>query len=167
MDQQAARACPAPVCATLCVMDRVGAVNYGRTSAFTSRVKRGETLEVTEHGRPVAVLSPRLPFASECWRRVASSLASSSSVISRPCPPRARSQSSPRRWPQTAQSKPSRLDLSRYVRAGQAGQAGARNRCAARPPQAGGPSDHVEHDRHDRAREAVGGVGLSVSSPAP
>ena len=30
-------------------------------SVYLDRVKAGETLEVTEHGRPVARLSPRLP----------------------------------------------------------------------------------------------------------
>lgn len=40
-------------------MDRVGLEELRRNmSAFVDRVKAGETLEVTEYGRPVAVLAP-------------------------------------------------------------------------------------------------------------
>ena len=38
-------------------------------SKYLQRVKRGETLEVTDHGRPVAVLAP-LPEASGALERL-------------------------------------------------------------------------------------------------
>ena len=41
-------------------MDRVGIRELRQNlSVHLRRVKGGETLEVTEHGRPVAILSPR------------------------------------------------------------------------------------------------------------
>jgi prevent-host-death family protein len=40
-------------------MDRIGIRELRQNaSKYISRVKAGETLEVTEHGRPVAVLAP-------------------------------------------------------------------------------------------------------------
>lgn len=48
-------------CATLCYMDerRVGIRELRQNlSKYLRRVERGERLEVTEHGRPVALLSP-------------------------------------------------------------------------------------------------------------
>lgn len=54
-------------CATLCYMGESGAspARVGvrelrqNLSVYLDRVKNGETLEVTEHGRPVAQLGPR------------------------------------------------------------------------------------------------------------
>jgi prevent-host-death family protein len=48
------------ICATVCyTMDRVGIRELRQNlSVHLRRVKRGKSLEVTEHGRPVAVLSP-------------------------------------------------------------------------------------------------------------
>lgn len=58
-----------PNCATVCVMSehstraRVGVRELRQNlSIYLDRVKDGETLEVTEHGRPVAELAP-LPAA--------------------------------------------------------------------------------------------------------
>ena len=53
----------------MCVMSESGAVSARvgvrelrqNLSVYLDRVKRGETLEVTEHGEPVARLSPRPP----------------------------------------------------------------------------------------------------------
>lgn len=46
-------------CATLCYMDRVGIRELRQNlSVHLRRVKRGDSLEVTEHGRPVALLAP-------------------------------------------------------------------------------------------------------------
>ncbi len=43
----------------MCVMDRVGVRELRQNlSVYLRRVTRGEALEVTEHGRPVAVLAP-------------------------------------------------------------------------------------------------------------
>ena len=50
-----------PRCATLCYMEerRVGVRELRQNlSKYLRRVERGERLEVTEHGRPVAVLGP-------------------------------------------------------------------------------------------------------------
>lgn len=55
------------VCATMCYMSgteprpgRVGVRELRQNlSVYLDRVKRGETLEVTEHGQPVAQLGPR------------------------------------------------------------------------------------------------------------
>jgi len=56
-----------PRCATVCYMsemsDRPAQVGVRELrqnlSVYLARVKNGETLEVTEHGRPVAQLGPR------------------------------------------------------------------------------------------------------------
>ena len=43
----------------MCVMERVGVRELRQNlSVYLRRVKDGESLEVTEHGHPVAVLSP-------------------------------------------------------------------------------------------------------------
>ncbi len=43
----------------MCVMDRVGVRELRQNlSVYLRRVRRGETLEVTERGRPVATLQP-------------------------------------------------------------------------------------------------------------
>ena len=55
------------ICATMCVMSERGsaAARVGvrelrqNLSVYLDRVKAGETLEVTEHGQPVARISPR------------------------------------------------------------------------------------------------------------
>ena len=47
------------MCYILCVMDRVGVRELRQNlSVYLRRVRRGEKLEVTERGRPVAVLQP-------------------------------------------------------------------------------------------------------------
>ena len=48
------------LCATVCYMtDQVGIRELRQNlSIYVDRVKGGETLEVTEHGRPVALLRP-------------------------------------------------------------------------------------------------------------
>ncbi len=47
------------MCYILCVMERVGVRELRQNlSVYLRRVRRGESLEVTEHGRPVAVLQP-------------------------------------------------------------------------------------------------------------
>ena len=47
------------LCYILCVMDRVGVRELRQNlSVYLRRVRRGEKLEVTERGRPVAVLQP-------------------------------------------------------------------------------------------------------------
>ena len=49
----------AELCYILCVMDRVGVRELRQNlSVYLRRVRRGEKLEVTERGRPVAVLQP-------------------------------------------------------------------------------------------------------------
>ncbi len=52
----------AELCYILCVMDRVGVRELRQNlSVYLRRVRRGEKLEVTERGRPVAVLQPIMP----------------------------------------------------------------------------------------------------------
>jgi prevent-host-death family protein len=47
------------MCYILCVMDRVGVRELRQNlSVYLRRVRRGEALEVTERGEPVAVLQP-------------------------------------------------------------------------------------------------------------
>lgn len=47
------------MCYILCVMNRVGVRELRQNlSVYLRRVRRGETLEVTERGQPVAVLQP-------------------------------------------------------------------------------------------------------------
>jgi len=47
------------MCYILCVMERVGVRELRQNlSVYLRRVRRGESLEVTERGRPVAVLQP-------------------------------------------------------------------------------------------------------------
>lgn len=47
------------MCYILCVMERVGVRELRQNlSVYLRRVKRGETLEVTERGEPVARLEP-------------------------------------------------------------------------------------------------------------
>jgi prevent-host-death family protein len=47
------------LCYILCVMERVGVRELRQNlSVYLRRVRRGETLEVTERGQPVAVLHP-------------------------------------------------------------------------------------------------------------
>lgn len=75
-----------PNCATLCVMSRSrGAAHAGEEegervgvrelrqnlSIYLARVKRGERLEVTEHGRPVALLSPLVTTTDPFERAIA------------------------------------------------------------------------------------------------
>ncbi len=49
----------ASLCYVLCVMERVGVRElWQNLSAYLRRVSRGEALEVTERGDPVAVLQP-------------------------------------------------------------------------------------------------------------
>jgi prevent-host-death family protein len=55
----------------MCVMERVGVRELRQSlSVYLRRVAQGETLEVTEHGRPVAVLAP-LPDAGPVERLIA------------------------------------------------------------------------------------------------
>lgn len=50
---------PGATCYFLCVMERVGVRELRQNlSVYLRRVRRGEALEVTERGRPVAVLQP-------------------------------------------------------------------------------------------------------------
>jgi prevent-host-death family protein len=47
------------MCYILCVMDRIGVRELRQNlSVYLRRVRRGESLEVTERGRPVALLQP-------------------------------------------------------------------------------------------------------------
>lgn len=47
------------MCYFLCVMERVGVRELRQNlSVYLRRVRRGESLEVTERGQPVAVLQP-------------------------------------------------------------------------------------------------------------
>ena len=47
------------MCYILCVMNRVGVRELRQNlSVYLRRVRRGEALEVTERGRPIAVLQP-------------------------------------------------------------------------------------------------------------
>jgi prevent-host-death family protein len=49
----------------MCYMDRIGIRELRQNaSKYIERVKAGETLEVTERGRPVAVLAPLPPTTS-------------------------------------------------------------------------------------------------------
>jgi prevent-host-death family protein len=49
------------LCYILCVMERVGVRELRQNlSVYLRRVRRGESLEVTERGQPVAVLQPIL-----------------------------------------------------------------------------------------------------------
>ena len=69
MNRQAAR----DKSATVCYMGRVGIRELRQNlSVHLRRVKRGESLEVTEHGRPVAVLAPLPEPASPRERLLAS-----------------------------------------------------------------------------------------------
>jgi prevent-host-death family protein len=63
-------------CATLCYMrgkaDRVGVRELRQNlSVHLRRVRAGATLEVTEHGRPVAVLAPLPPPTTALARLIA------------------------------------------------------------------------------------------------
>lgn len=50
------------MCYFLCVMERVGVRELRQNlSVYLRRVRRGESLEVTERGEPVAVLHPIVP----------------------------------------------------------------------------------------------------------
>jgi prevent-host-death family protein len=50
---------PRPMCYILCVMERVGVRELRQNlSVYLRRIRRGETLEVTERGQPVALLQP-------------------------------------------------------------------------------------------------------------
>jgi prevent-host-death family protein len=50
---------PQNVVLHLCVMERVGVRELRQNlSVYLRRVRRGETLEVTERGQPVAILQP-------------------------------------------------------------------------------------------------------------
>lgn len=52
-------------CATMCVMESVGVREIRQNlSVFLRRVRRGETFTVTDHGAPVALLTP-LPGLSD------------------------------------------------------------------------------------------------------
>ena len=44
-------------------------------SAYLERVKAGEAITVTEHGRPIATIVPTMPLGQRCssWRRRAGS----------------------------------------------------------------------------------------------
>ncbi len=56
----------------MCVMDRVGVRELRQNlSVYLRRVQAGESLEVTEHGHPVAVLSPLRESMSAYDRMVA------------------------------------------------------------------------------------------------
>lgn len=68
-------------CATMCVMKAqrrtVGVRELRQNlSVYLRRVKRGEALEVTERGRPVAVLSPLPRAATPLERLIAAGVAS-------------------------------------------------------------------------------------------
>ena len=58
-------------CATLCVMDNVGVRELRQNLSVHLRrvVEDGETLAVTDRGRPVALLTP-LPDAHDVWARL-------------------------------------------------------------------------------------------------
>jgi len=61
-------------CATLCYMEgkQVGVRELRQNlSRYLERIKRGERLEVTEHGRAVAVLAPLSPAEGAMARLVA------------------------------------------------------------------------------------------------
>ncbi len=61
-------------CATLCYMEdkQVGVRELRQNlSKYLERIKRGERLEVTEHGRAVAVLAPLPPADGAMARLVA------------------------------------------------------------------------------------------------
>ena len=61
-------------CATLCYMEdkQVGVRELRQNlSKYLERIKRGERLEVTERGRPVAVLAPLPPTEGAMARLVA------------------------------------------------------------------------------------------------
>lgn len=48
-----------PRCATMCYMDAIGVRELRQNlSVYLDRVKEGETMRVTEHGRVVALLTP-------------------------------------------------------------------------------------------------------------
>jgi prevent-host-death family protein len=60
------------MCYILCVMNRVGVRELRQNlSVYLRRVRRGERLEVTERGRPVAVLGPIEDQADAVTRLVA------------------------------------------------------------------------------------------------
>lgn len=68
-------------CATVCYMvhrdTRVGVRQLRQNlSVYLRRVAAGETLEVTDHGQPVAVLAPLPPAATAVARLVATGRAS-------------------------------------------------------------------------------------------
>lgn len=59
-------------CATMCDMDRVGIRELRRNlSVYVKRVLAGETLEVTDHGLGVALLTPLLPPSDIVEQRLA------------------------------------------------------------------------------------------------
>jgi prevent-host-death family protein len=56
----------------MCVMERVGVRELRQNlSVYLRRVQAGESLEVTEHGHPIAVLAPRREPESVYDRMVA------------------------------------------------------------------------------------------------
>lgn len=59
------------MCYILCVMDQVGVRELRQNlSVYLRRVRRGEALEVTERGEPVAVLQP-LRTSADAFARLA------------------------------------------------------------------------------------------------
>lgn len=64
-----------PSCATLCYMEgkRVGVRELRQNlSKYLERIARGERLEVTDRGRPVAILAPLSPGDGALDRLIAS-----------------------------------------------------------------------------------------------
>lgn len=78
-------------CATVSTMTSVGVrALRQRASELLRRVEAGETIEITDRGRPVALLSP-LPQGGpyeRCWQAARSSVPRSTSLI---CPNRSTS----------------------------------------------------------------------------
>jgi prevent-host-death family protein len=80
------------MCYFLCVMNRVGVRELRQNlSVYLRRVRRGERLEVTERGRPVAVLAPIEDPADAVTRLIARGVPirrGNGSLADLPAPPR-------------------------------------------------------------------------------
>jgi prevent-host-death family protein len=80
------------MCYILCVMNRVGVRELRQNlSVYLRRVRRGESLEVTERGRPVAVLGPIEDPADAVTRLIARGVPirrGNGSLADLPAPPR-------------------------------------------------------------------------------
>lgn len=104
-------------------------------SVYLRRVRRGESHEVTEHGRPVVVLQPVVavddPIAQR-WQRAGSGFVAAAAISPTSLRRAGYARTVPL-WTRFETSARSGSDRRRLVGAGQARRRGGRERVAARP----------------------------------